>query len=111
MNCNGFILPDDYVNYVSKLIEYEIFYESRYIHFFPLKELETINEEYEVELYVPNYLVIASNGSGVGVFYNKSNCQIYTIPFIGMDEDDAILLAANFTVFIEKFKTGEIEII
>jgi hypothetical protein len=28
-----------------------------------------------------------------------------------MDEDDAILLASNFIVFIEKFKTGEIEII
>ena len=60
---------------------------------------------------MPNFIAIGTNGGGVGIFINRINKQIYSIPLIGMEENDAILLANSFTEFIYKFENDEIEII
>ncbi len=59
---------------------------------------------------MPNFIAIGTNGGGVGIFINKENKQIYSIPVIGMKENDAVLLANSFAEFIYKFKNDEIEI-
>lgn len=105
----SFKYPDDYLSYLSELEDYEISSDSGYIEFFPLNELEKINE-YETSVYVPDFITIGTNGGGVGIFFNKNDKKIYSIPFVGMEERDAILLGNSFSEFLYKFENGELEI-
>lgn len=107
---NNFEYPEDYQLYVNDLEDNEIYSDSGFIELFSLDELEEINKEYETESYVPNFTAIGTNGGGVGIFINKKNNKIYSIPFVGMEEKDAIFLANSFTEFISMFKNNEIEI-
>lgn len=108
---NNFKYPDDYLSYVNNLQDNEIFTDSGYIELFPFEELEEINKEYEIEIYAPNFITIGTNGGGVGIFINKENNQIFSIPFVGIDENDAVLLANSFSEFIYKFENNDLEII
>ena len=108
---NNFEYPNEYLSYLKELQDNEIFTDSGYIELFPFDELEEINKEYETQKYVPNFITIGTNGSGVGIFINKKNSEIYSIPFVGMDESDAILLENSFSEFIYKFENDELEII
>ena len=103
-------LPDDYLIYIQKNggsildngINYLILWED--------SELIQFNEEYEVLEYAPNFFFIASNGGGAGLAYKKTDQKLYSMPFIGMDEDDAVHIADSFTEFIARFDREEIEI-
>lgn len=106
---NKFKFSEDYISFMNKKT-YEVNSENGYVELFPIDELEEINKEYETETEVPNFLVIGTNGGGVGIFINKNNCNIYSIPFIGMQEEDAVLLANSFSEFIYKFENDELEI-
>ncbi|WP_294272271.1 SMI1/KNR4 family protein [uncultured Chryseobacterium sp.] len=107
---NEFKFPEDYLSYINNLKENEINSESGYIELFSLDELDEINQEYETDELVPNFIAIGTNGGGVGVFINKTNNAIYSIPFVGMQEEDAVLLAKSFSEFIYKFGNDELEI-
>ncbi|MDQ1161514.1 hypothetical protein QE422_001882 [Chryseobacterium sp. SORGH_AS 447] len=109
MNSN-FEFSKDYISFMENLQDNEINSENGYIELFPLEELEKINEEYETDKFVPNFIAIGTNGGGVGIFINKENNNIYSIPFIGMEESDAILLANSFSEFLYKFENNELEI-
>lgn len=105
-----FEYPQDYLSFINNLRDYEISSDTGYIELFPFNELEEINKDYETEVYVPKFITIGTNGGGVGVFINKENKQIYSIPFVGMEETDAVFLANSFSEFIYKFESGELEI-
>lgn len=105
-----FKFPEDYISFMNNLQENEINSENGYIELFPLNELDEVNKEYETTELVPNFFTIGTNGGGVGIFINKNNSSIYSIPFIGMEEKDAILLATSFSEFLYKFKNDELEI-
>ena len=76
------------------------------VSFFPIHDLELENEE----AVVPDQTLfaIASSGSGVGLFFNRFNDNLYSAPYIGLSADDAIYVANNFTSFMEGFKSGRI---
>ncbi|WP_131450836.1 SMI1/KNR4 family protein [Chryseobacterium sp. FH1] len=105
-----FEYPKDYLEYMDNN-ENEIYSDSGFIELFPLEGLDAINNDYETEIYVPNFVTIGTNGGGAGIFINKNNNKIYSIPFIGMEEKDAVLLADSFTDFIDGFKGGGIDVI
>jgi hypothetical protein len=107
---NNFDLPKEYMSFMESLQDNEIISENGYIELFPLNELEKINKEYETDKFVSNFIAIGTNGSGVGIFINKMNNNIYSIPFIGMEEKDAVLLADSFSEFLNKFRGDELEI-
>jgi len=107
---NKFKFPEDYVTFINDLEDLEISSDSGYMELFPLNELEEINKEYETDKYAPNFIAIGTNGSGVGIFINKENKQIYSIPFVGLEENDAVLLANSFSEFIYKFENDDLEI-
>jgi len=107
---NKIEMPEDYISYMNNLQDFEIYTENGYLELFPINELEQINNEYETRQYVPNYYAIGTNGGGVGIFINKKNKQLYSIPFVGMDESEAVLLANSFSEFLYKFENGELEI-
>lgn len=105
-----FEFPKDYVSFMNSLKDHEINSESGYIELFPLDGLEEINKVYETEELVPNFVAIGTNGGGVGLFFNKTNNNIYSIPLVGIKENDAVLLAGSFSEFIYKFENDELEI-
>ncbi|UKB85369.1 SMI1/KNR4 family protein [Chryseobacterium sp. MEBOG06] len=105
-----FEFPEDYISFMNNLDDYEINSENGYIELFPIDELEDINNEYETNELAPNFVAIGTNGGGVGIFINKSNNSIYSIPFIGMEEKDAVLLANSFSEFLYKFENDDLEI-
>lgn len=107
---NKFEFPEDYVSFMNNLQNNKINSDSGYIEMFPIDELEEINNKYETNEFVPNFIAIGTNGAGVGIFINKVNKNIYSIPFIGMEENDAVLLANSFSEFIYKFENDELEI-
>lgn len=103
-------LPKDYYIFLKEAKKHILQNSKNEIFLWKLDELEQFNLEYESEIYVPSYYFIGSNGSGLGLAYKKNNFQLYTIPFIGMDEADALFVAESFTQFIELFEKEEIEI-
>ncbi|WP_431612369.1 SMI1/KNR4 family protein [Chryseobacterium sp. 'Rf worker isolate 10'] len=105
-----FEFPEDYISFMSNLNDNEINSENGYIELFPIDELEIINNEYETNELVPNFIAIGTNGGGVGIFINKNNNSIYSIPFVGMEEKDAVLLANSFSEFLYLFENDELEI-
>ena len=105
------ILPSDLLAYYNENIEREISSSKAFFELFPLNELDQIYKEYEVALYCPNFLLIGTNGGGTGVFLNQLSMFVYSIPLIGMSEDDAILLAKTFSNFVEKLKSNQIDIV
>lgn len=107
---NKIEFPEDYTSYMNNLRDHEIYSENGYVELFPVSELNQINTEYETEQYVPNFVAVGTNGAGVGIFINKENKQFYSIPFVGMDESDAVLLANSFSEFIYKFENEGLEI-
>ncbi|WP_278352397.1 SMI1/KNR4 family protein [Chryseobacterium gleum] len=106
----NFEYPNDYLSLINDLEYLEISSNSGYIELFPLNKLGEMNKEYETDEYTPNFIAIGTNGSGVGIFINKENKQIYSIPFVGMDESDAVLLAISFSKFLYLFENDELEI-
>lgn len=110
MMFNKFEFPEDYISFIKYVKEYEINSENGYIELFPFEELEEINKEFETEELVPNFVAIGTNGGGIGIFFNKTNNNIYSIPFVEMEENDAVLLADSFSEFIYKFENDESEI-
>ncbi|MCS3533020.1 SMI1/KNR4 family protein [Chryseobacterium sp. JUb7] len=111
MTFNKFELPKDYISFMKGLEDKELSSNNGYIELFPLNELDEINTEYEIEKLLPNFITIGTNGGGTGIFFNKENKKIYSIPFVGMEETDAILLANSFSEFIYKFENEDLEII
>ena len=109
--CTVFEYPADYLDYLNSLEDYEIYSDLGFIELFPLNDLDKINEEYQVHVCVPDFIAIGTNGGGVGIFINKNTKQFYSIPFVGMNEIDAVLLADSFTEFIYKFENDDLEII
>ncbi len=107
---NKFEFPEDYISFMKNLEDNEINSESGYIELFPLKKSEEIIKEYETEELLANFVAIGTNGGGVGIFFNKTNNNIYSIPFVGMEENDAVLLANSFSEFLYKFENNELEI-
>lgn len=107
---SDFEYPQDYLSFINSLEDYDISSNLYHIELFPLNELDEINKEYETEAYVPNFIAIGTNGGGTGIFINKENNNIYSIPFVGMEEKDAVLLAQSFSEFLYKFENEDLEI-
>lgn len=106
---NKFEHPEDYIFFIKILEDHEINSDSGYIELFPVDELQEINKEYQTEELVPNFVTIGTNG-GVGMFFSKTNNGIYSISLVGMEVNDAVLLANSFSEFIYKFENDELEI-
>lgn len=103
-------LPEDYSSFLLRYKEHRLENKKHEVFLWQIEHLEQFNVEYESQLYAPNYYFIGSNGSGIGLAYNKNNYKLFTIPFIGMDEADALFVADNFKEFIELFKKNKIEL-
>ena len=64
-----------------------------------INELNQANQDAEIQKYLPNYFGIGGNGGGELLAFNLENQKVFTIPFIVMEEKDALLIAESFEEF------------
>ena len=66
--------------------------------FWPQAELESYDSDYQVELYAPGFLGFATSGGGEMFAFSPSGA-IVCLPFIGMEPEEALLIAPTWIEF------------
>ncbi|MFZ1458171.1 MAG: SMI1/KNR4 family protein [Saprospiraceae bacterium] len=106
----NFELPKDYLNYIISndgVVENHL----NYIDLWPLDKLFQYNDECESFIYLPSYLIIGTNGGGTALAIKINTGEIFATEMIGMDENDVIKVANNFTEYLQYFKTKNLDYI
>jgi hypothetical protein len=102
-NCD-FALPDEYLSFLRYSDGGEGFLNIQpgYFQLWPAKEVVDANHEYHVDEILPDFFAIGSSGGDEMLAIRKrerSPCPVYMIPFIVMDEREAIQIARDFETF------------
>lgn len=61
---NKVVLPKQYINFMKKHNGGEGDIGETWFVLYPLEELQIINDDYETEKYLPEHIIIGSNGGG-----------------------------------------------
>ncbi len=70
----------------------------------PAEEVVQLNEGYEVQKWLPGFFGFGSSGGGEMLAFDTRTQQpwkIYSVPFVGMAEEEAVLVAESFATFIK----------
>lgn len=67
------------------------------------EQVAELNKLYETNEFIPDFLFIGSDGGGEGYAIKKGSENIFQIPFVTMDEEDAIIVASSFDEFMSSF--------
>lgn len=102
MNKMDFIFPDDLLEFLKASNGGEIYGKENYVLLWPLSELFDLNIGYEVETFAPNFFIFGSNGGETAYAIEKSSGHIYSFPFIGMSNKEAVFFCKNFNDFLNK---------
>ena len=97
------VFPKNYKNFMieSNGLEGEIG-EISYLVIWSIDEIIELNEEYEVEEYMPNLIYFGSDGGDMAYAFDKeNNMEIIEIPFDSIHIEDKELLGKNFEEFIQ----------
>lgn len=102
----GVVLPESYINFLTKHDGGEGFIGDSYIIFWKTEELALFNHEYEVEKYAPGIFLFASNGGGEGYGFDTEDAAmpIVRIPFIGMNRQYALPVARDLPDFFARLE-------
>ncbi len=93
-------LPSDYVEFMRLHNGGEGDIGETWLVLFPLDELQEVNDDYEIEKYLPEYIIIGSNGSGE--LYGIDNTGNYfNVPEI-LEKDHITLLGTDINLLPEK---------
>lgn len=90
-------LPKSYLEFLKTHDGGEGFIGDNYIIFWKAEELVDFNREYEVETDAPGIFLFGSSGGGEAYGFDMWDVAmpVVMIPFIGMDRQYAILVAAD----------------
>ena len=97
-------IPDQYHEYLNAggESEFEVDLEfGSYIILEPIDEIEQFNSDIEIDIYAPGYLAFASDGGGEAFAFNKEGA-IFSLPLVGMSQDEAKRIADSWTEFESK---------
>jgi hypothetical protein len=97
-----FQIPKGYLKFMKESNGAYFDFEMRHLELWALTELFFLNEEYEVEKFAPAFFLIGSDGSGMAFGINKSNGKFYEIPFIGMNDKEAVYISNHFNGFLNE---------
>ena len=88
---NDVVLPNDYIEFMKKHNGGQGDIGETWLILYRLEELQEINDDYEIEVFLPDHIIIGSNGGGelYGID-NKGN--YFNVPVL-IDEDDVAVLA------------------
>lgn len=94
-------LPIGFIDFFIESNGADIQTEEKFILLWPLTEMIKLNEDYEVEIYAPDYFIFGSDGGDMAFALHKKDGNIYELPFIGMSNDEATFIASSFIDFIK----------
>ena len=101
----GMRLPADYVDFLKFTNGGEGFVgKNAYIILWGVEELASMNQEYEVQKYVPGLLIFGSDGGGEAYGFDTRSPQwpIVQVPFVGMEWDVAESMGTSFCQFLAR---------
>ena len=75
--------------------------ENSYLILWEKSDIEELNDDYEVNEFLTNSILIGSDGGDIAYGINEEG-KCFAVPFIGMDDDEVELIGNNFEEFIEK---------
>lgn len=92
IDCN-YLLPQELEKILNVKGGFEVFNEGVdseeiYLKFYSIKEINDYNIDYQVEEFLPGYVLIGKYDSEAMV-YDK-DMHYYSVPFVGMFEEDLI---------------------
>ena len=97
---NDVVLPEQYVEFMKKHNGGEGDIGETWFILYPLEDLQELNNDYEIEHFLPGHIIIGSNGGGE--FYGIDNTGNYfNVPMI-MDENDITLLGTEIELLPDK---------
>ncbi|MBU5316812.1 SMI1/KNR4 family protein [Clostridium bornimense] len=74
--------------------------ENNYLMLWNKDDIEELNNDYEVQEFLTDIILIGSDGGDMAYGINVDGKYI-EVPFIGMDDDEVIIIAENFDEFID----------
>jgi hypothetical protein len=94
-------LPRDYGDFLRRCNGGEGFVGDDYVMLWRLEDIETFNHEYQVDEYLPGFLLIGSSGGGEAYCFKTGDgsWMVGRVPFVGMSERRFVTLAASFSEF------------
>lgn len=99
-----FNLPMEYLSFLrySNGGEGFLCIEPWYFQLSSAEEVVAYNQGYKVDEFLPGWFAIGSNGGGEMLAIRKqdgSPCPVYMVPFIPMEESDAVQITHDFEMF------------
>ncbi|HHV65435.1 MAG TPA: SMI1/KNR4 family protein [Peptococcaceae bacterium] len=101
-----FKLPAGYIEFLEESNGADICFDNTYLLLWPLTDLFFLNQEYDVEVFAPNFFLIGSDGGDTAYAISKKTGYIYEMPFIGMSSKEAILVSNDFNGLLRKLATS-----
>ena len=97
---NDVVLPNDYIEFMKKHNGGQGDIGETWLILYRLEELQEINDDYEIEVFLPDHIIIGSNGGGelYGID-NKGN--YFNVPVL-IDEDDVAVLGTEIELLPDK---------
>lgn len=97
---NDVVLPNDYIEFMKKHNGGQGDIDETWLILYRLEELQEINDDYEIEVFLPGHIIIGSNGGGelYGID-NKGN--YFNVPVL-IDEDDVFVLGTEIELLPDK---------
>lgn len=68
-------------------------------YLWPFEQVEKLNSEYKVDELVPSFIGFGSDGGGEMLAASTKDGKIYSIPFIPMEEKEAVEIAKDIDEF------------
>lgn len=104
----GFSLPDDYVQLLKTFNGGEGFLGEDYLILWAVEDLLFFNKEYEVQEYAPGIFLFGSSGGGDGYGFDTTSVglPVVRLPFIGMSNRYADVVADNVPDLLEKLSSN-----
>lgn len=96
-----FSLPAGFIDFFKHTNGADVYTDENYILLWPLTDMATLNKDYNVAEYAPEFFVFGSDGGDTAYAIERKSGDIYEMPFIGMSREEAVFKDKTFTNFIE----------
>lgn len=93
-------LPEDYVEFMKKHNGGEGDIGEAWLVLYSLEELQEINDDYEIEQFLPDHIIIGSDGGGE-LYGIAGKGNYFNVPVL-MDENDITLLGTDMELLPDK---------
>lgn len=103
-----FVLPPEYVRFLRRANGGEGFVGTAYVILWRVEELVKFNQEYQADEYAPGLFLFGSNGGGEAFAFDSRvpGKPIVSVPFVGMELDEAVPVGENFDGFLHTLSTS-----